>query len=305
MNAKPQLYRTLLFAPGNDERKIAKVGTFGADVVVLDLEDAVADREKVAARSVARAAVQNFDGVTVFIRVNPAGTGLMEDDIASIVVPQLDGIILPKVEDPDALQLIDAAITEAELQHNIQPGAIQLLGLIETAKGLIAVDEIAAAAPSRTLTLCFGQGDFSTDLGIELTHDATEVLYARSRIVLAARAAGLAQPIDGPFLDLKDLEALRTDSERASQLGFQGRITIYPPQVAVVQEVFGRVDQARVQRARTIVKAFESAEADGVASIQVAGEFVDYPIYEREKRVLALVDQDESSPPLEKAGRSS
>lgn len=93
---------------------------------------------------------------------------------------------------------------------------------------------MASLRPRRRapVTFCFGQGDFSTDLGVELSPDATEVLYARSRLVVAARAAGLAQPIDGPFLDLKDLDALRTDSERARQLGFQGRITIYPPQVA-------------------------------------------------------------------------
>lgn len=290
MPATPQLYRSLMFAPGNDERKLAKVATLGADVVVLDLEDAVAVEEKVAAREVARKAVERMTGVTVYIRVNPAETGLMDDDVAAVVVPELSGIMLPKVEDSQQLAAVDVAIAKAERASGIPEGSTKLLGLIETARGFVAVEEIAAAAPSRLVTLCFGQGDFSTDLGIELTHDATEVLYARSRLVIAARAAGLAQPIDGPFLDLKDHDALRRDSERARQIGFQGRITIYPPQVAVVQEVFGRVDDERIARARAIVEAFEAAETSGVASIQVDSEFVDYPIYEREKRVIALAE---------------
>lgn len=281
------LYRSLMFTPGNDERKLAKVTTLGADVVVLDLEDAVADAEKVAARATARAALDGYADATAFIRVNPFDSGLMEDDVAAVVGPGLAGIMLPKVEDPAALPRIDSVITAAERAAGLPDGSTQLLGLIETARGVVAVDDIAAAAPARTVTLCFGQGDFSADLGIALTPDATEVLYARSRLVVAVRAARLAPPIDGPYLDIRDLDGLRSDSQRSRQLGYQGRIAIHPLQVEVIQSVFGHLTEEQRHQARAIVAAFEEAETRGLASIQVEGTFVDYPIYERAKRMLA------------------
>jgi citrate lyase subunit beta / citryl-CoA lyase len=114
------------------------------------------------------------------------------------------------------------------------------------------------------------------------------VLYARSRIVVAARAAGREQPIDGPWLRLRDLEGLRVDSVRARGLGFQGRIAIHPDQVEVLNQAFGAVSEEQVRAAQSVVTAFEDAERQGLASIQVSGQFVDYPIYARAQRVLAL-----------------
>src|SRR5439155_17067546 len=145
-------------------------------------------------------------------------------------------------------------------------------------------------APRRVITLVFGLGDFSTNVGFDLTPDATELLYGRSRVVVAARAARFGPALDGPYLDLQNVEGLRADTLRGRQLGFQGRVAVYPPQVEPVQRAYAELAQDEVERARRVVEAFERAEAAGSALIQVDGRFVDYPIYERARQKLRLAE---------------
>jgi citrate lyase subunit beta/citryl-CoA lyase len=286
-----QPLRSLLFAPGNQPRKLAKVGTFGSDAIVLDLEDAVAEAEKDGARATVRNALPSYDGATVVIvRVNGRATGRLDNDVAAVVREELDAIMIPKVEYPELLPEVDRLLTRLERQHGLDEGRIRLLALIETAKGLVCCEEIALAAPERLQTLIFGLGDFTVDLGIDITSDATELLYARSRVAVAARAAGLPQPLDGPYLDLPNIDGLVEDTLRTRQLGYQGRIVIYPPQVDPVQRAYSHLEPEEVEQARRVVEAFERAEADGSASIQVDGRFVDYPIYRRAQHKLRLYD---------------
>ena len=281
--------RALLFAPGNHPRKLEKVGGFGADAIVLDLEDAVADAEKTAARGAVRGALSTYTGRTaVFVRTNGAGTGRLEDDARAVVCPDLDGIMVPKIERPDTLPEVDRLLEELEREQGLPVGHVRLLPLIETALGLVGCDEIALGAPRRVVTLVFGLGDFSTDLGLDLTADATELLYGRSRVVVAARAARFRPALDGPYLDLQNVEGLRADTLRSRQLGFQGRVVVYPPQVEPVQRAYAELAPDEVERARRVVEAFEQAIRGGSASIQVDGRFVDYPIYERAKQKLRL-----------------
>jgi citrate lyase subunit beta / citryl-CoA lyase len=281
--------RSLLFAPGNHPRKLEKVGTFGADAIVLDLEDAVADAEKAEARGTVRAALPTYGAPTaVFVRVNGAETGRLEDDVRAVVCPHLDGLMIPKVERPETLVELDALLGELEREAGLSEGHVRVLALVETAKGLVRCEEIAFAAPERVLTLVFGLGDFSVEIGVDLTPDATEILYARSRVVVAARAARLRPALDGPYLDLQNAEGLRTDTLRSRQLGFQGRVVVYPPQVEHVHRAYSELSPEDAERAQRVVEAFEEAEAAGSASIQVDGRFVDYPIYARAKEKLRL-----------------
>jgi citrate lyase subunit beta/citryl-CoA lyase len=281
--------RALLFAPGNHARKLKKVGGFAADAIVLDLEDAVADAEKKGARETVRAALPTYTGRTiVFVRANGAETGRLEDDARAVVCPDLDGIMVPKVDGADTLAELDRLLAQLEREAGLPEGHVRLLALIETARGLIRCEEIALAAPARLLTLVFGLGDFSVDIGVDLTEDATELLYGRSRIVVAARAAGLRPALDGPYLDLRNVDGLLADTRRSRQLGFQGRVAVYPPQVEHVQRAYSELTPEEAERARRIVEAFEEAEAAGSASIQVDGRFVDYPIYDRAKQKLRL-----------------
>jgi citrate lyase subunit beta / citryl-CoA lyase len=281
--------RSLLFAPGNHPRKLAKVGTFGSDAIVLDLEDAVADAEKEGARDTVRAALETYDPPgAVFIRVNGAETGRMEEDVDAVVSAHLDGLVVPKVEHAETLADLDRQLERLEGECGLPPGDVRVLALIETARGLVRCEEIALAAPPRVLTLVFGLGDFSVDIGVDLTPDATEILYGRSRVVVAARAAGLRPALDGPYLDLQNVEGLVADTRRSRQLGFQGRVVVYPPQVVHVQRTYSELSPEEAAQAQRVVDAFEAAESEGSASIQVDGRFVDYPIYERAREKLRL-----------------
>jgi citrate lyase subunit beta / citryl-CoA lyase len=283
-----QLLRSLLFVPGSDTRKLGKVESFGSDAVVIDLEDAVADEEKTAARATTRDAIPTFaEGTVVIVRVNGITTGRLEDDIAAVVCERLDAIMVPKVEDAETLAVADRAIGAAEEAAGIPRGTIRVVPLLETSVGVSRCDAILEGVPERVHTIAFGAGDFTTELGIDLTVDATEVAYARSRLVIAARAAGLAAPIDGPWLRLQDLDGLAVDSRRSRGLGFQGRVVVYPPLLQTVLAAYSALDDAEAARQRKIVEDFEEAESRGVASLRVDGIFVDYPIYRMAKdRIL-------------------
>jgi citrate lyase subunit beta / citryl-CoA lyase len=285
------LLRSLLFVPGSDTRKLGKVARFGADAIVIDLEDAVADEEKAGARATTRAAIPDLAGrATLVVRVNGIETGLLDDDVAAIAVEGVDMIMVPKVESADTLAHLDERIADAEEAAGIALGTILVLVLVETARGIADCEAILSGAPARVHTAVFGAGDFSVQLGIDLTPEATEIAYARSRLVVAARAAGLAAPIDGPWLRLEDDEGLEADSRRSRGLGFQGRVTVYPPQVETVLRAYSALSDEEADRQRRVVEAFEEAESRGVASLRVDGRFVDYPIYRLAKDRIERYD---------------
>src|SRR5215467_15998597 len=197
--------RTLLFVPGADERKLAKVGTFGADVIVIDLEDAVADSEKTGARATTRAAVPTYgEDTVVTVRVNGIDTGRLEDDIAAVVCPELAAILVPKIEDTDTLRVADEALARAESEQGMPAGSVGILAIVETPLGIVRCDDILLSAPDRTITAIFGLGDFSVALGVQVTEHGHELLYGRSRVIVAAKAAGMPAPIDGPYLRVED-----------------------------------------------------------------------------------------------------
>jgi citrate lyase subunit beta/citryl-CoA lyase len=283
-----QLLRTLLFAPGNQPRKLAKVGGFGADAVVLDLEDAVPASEKVAARALVAEALPSARGGVICVRVNAVQTDLWRDDITAVVGPTLDALLIPKVESPAALAEVDAEVARHEAERGLPPGAIRLLPQIETARGLRDVEAIAEQAPRRVHTLILGQIDLAADLQIDLTAEATQLLYARSRVVVAARAAGLPPPIYGPYMALQDDEGLRRDTRQIRDLGYAGRVTIYPPHVPAIHATFAGATPEELAAAERVVAAYEAARAAGSAAIQVDGRFVDEPVYQRARQKLRL-----------------
>jgi citrate lyase subunit beta/citryl-CoA lyase len=276
------LMRALLFVPGNDERKLAKAGSVGADVVVIDLEDAVAESEKTAARSVTRQAVASAGGDgAVAVRVNGLDSGRLEDDVAAVTAPGLWGIVVPKVETADTLVVASDEVARAERDQGLAPGKVALLALIETPLGIARCEDILLGrAPKRTVTAMFGVADFSAALGVDITPDGSELFYARSRLIVATRAAQMPAPIDGPYLQLEDSDGLLSDSRRSRALGFQGRVALHPRQIGPIQQAFSELGDDQVAAARRIVEAFERAETGGVASIRVDGRFVDYPVYE-------------------------
>lgn len=282
------IYRTFLFAPGNHPRRVEKAFTLGADAVILDLEDAVAVAEKAATRATVVEALRRPRRCRGYVRVNAMGTEWCYGDLVAVVQSGVDGIILPKVEAADQLKTADWVIGQLERERGLPIGGIALVPIVETALGFTQLDAIARAG-TRVRRIAFGAGDFTLDLGITWSRDETELQPYRTAFVVVSRAAGLEPPIDTVWIDLKDPEGFACSTERAKALGFQGKLCIYPDQVAVVNEAFTPSD-AELSHARRIIAAFADAEAKGLASIQVEGRFVDYPIVYLAQRVLAKAD---------------
>ncbi len=285
-------YRSFLFAPGNHPRKVEKVFDVGADGVILDLEDAVANDEKTATREVIVAALQRPRRNLGYVRVNSFETEFCFGDLEAIVGKGLDGIVLPMVESASQLLAVDWMLANLERKTGLEVGKIDLVPILETGKGIAALPEIAGCG-SRVRRMAFGAGDYSLDMNMEWTLDEVELDGARARMVLASRAADLEPPLDTVWIHIKDLEGLRKSSERAKRMGFQGKMCIYPPQVAVVNEVYSP-GAAEVEHAERVVAAFAEAEKAGSSSIQLDGYFIDYPIVYKAQRILdaAKVIQD-------------
>jgi citrate lyase subunit beta / citryl-CoA lyase len=282
--------RSLLFCPANEPRKVAKLSLSGADAGVLDLEDAVASREKPAARAGVRAALASLRGLLRCVRVNPLETGLGEEDVANAVCPDLDAIVLPKIETVQDLRRFDRLIASAEAANDMPIGHVKAIALIETAAGIRAAGDIAAFS-GRLLRIVLGSGDLGNDLALPtmLGDSSAALAYGRAKLVYDARAAGLSPPLDGPFLNIRDNEGLAADCRTSRSLGYGGRVCVHPDQVSEANRIYAP-DTAEVDFARKAIEAFDAAERRGSASIAVEGVFIDYPIVFKARRIVRLAD---------------
>lgn len=272
-----QALRSMLFTPGNRRDLIEKAIRSGTDAVIVDLEDAVPVDSKVVARD-GLADLPDSD-VPLYVRVNGAETEFLWGDVVAAGRAGVAGIVLPKAEDADLLHRISGALTALELADDREPGGIEIVPLIESAKGVRDADELLAT-DDRVTSVLFGsgeQGDLVADLGCEWTPEGTGLLYARSAVLLAARAAGIAQPMDAVFMDFRNNDALRVECELAKRVGYVGKVAIHPGQVPVIHEVFTPTAE-EVAHQRKIVEAFAAAVASGSASISVDGRMVDYAV---------------------------
>lgn len=270
----------MLFVPGSDARKIAKIPELDTDAVILDLEDSVAVSAKAdARRMVAEHLRASGDGPALWVRVNPADGPYFADDVRAIAGPGLAGVVLPKAQSAADVVRLDELLTAGN-------SAARIVATIETVAGLRAAGAIAGASP-QVDALGFGAGDFSLDTGIDwaLEPDHPLLTAARVELVLASRAAGIGAPHDGAYPRHGDLDGLRAQAAFARSLGFGTKHAIHPGQVAVIREVF-RPSAAAIAHAEKVVRAFEAAEADGRAAISVDGALVDYPVVHRARAVL-------------------
>ena len=223
----------------------------------------------------------------MYVRVNAADTEFCCGDLMAVVRPGLDGIILPKVETPAMLTTIDWVLLQLERQFDLQEGAVDLIPIIETARGLTYLDAILASG-TRVKRVAFGAGDFTLDVNMQWQREEAELSYARARIVTASRAAGLEAPLDTVWVDLQDAGGLEASARAALAYGFQGKMCIHPNQVVTVNRVFTPSGE-EIAFAERVVAAFAKAEAEGVASIQLDGKFIDYPIVYRAQRLLEKI----------------
>lgn len=286
------LIRTALFVPGNRPDRVEKAFKTEADAIIIDLEDAVPLSEKKATRSKVREKVTQFADRMIIVRINPLGSPFIQGDLEEAVVKGVKGIMLPKVERAGDINDINRLLLDVEKKRSLPEGTFLVFPLIESASAVQHIYEIVSTKtkPQRIYTVAFGAADYTLDMGIEMTLEGSELFYARSRISVACKAAGIAPPIDTPFMiDLADIDALVTDAIRAKRLGFQGKLVIHPKQIGPCNQIFSPTAE-EIARAEKIVQAFEKAEVAGMAAIQLEGKFIDYPVVQHSKDILALAD---------------
>jgi citrate lyase beta subunit len=277
--------RSFLFTPGDSHHKINKVAEARPDAVMLDLEDAVAVGQKEQARqTVAQALVEmDFGRAERLVRINGLATEFFAADLGMVTQANVDGIVAPKIESAGQVQQIDQALTAGEGAAGRPAGAIRLFVMIETALGVLNVQEIAQASP-RLEGLLLGAEDLAADMRATRSKAGWEILFARSALVTTAAAYGLAA-IDAVFLDLHDQAGLADDASFAQHLGFTGKFAIHPDQVKTINRVFSPSTE-EIAQAERLVAAFQAHEAAGSGVFALDGRMVDRPILLAAKHLL-------------------
>ena len=285
--------RTALFVPGDRPDRVDKAVNAGADMVIVDLEDAVADSRKEEIRSGVREKVSQYRDKVMMVRVNALDTGFFTDDLKAVVVEGLTAVMVPMVESAEQIRRINDQLLKTEKENGLAMGAVAVMPLVETAKAIQNIYQIVSEKtdPDRLWTVAFGAADYTLTMGIEMTVDAAELNYPRSRITVACRAAEVEPPIESPYMiDIKDISGLAADTKRSKQLGFQGRLCVHPSQVGPCNDIYSPSSEEIAQAGR-IIEAFKEAQAKGLAAIQLDGKFIDPPVVERSKMILQLAER--------------
>ncbi|APH72250.1 HpcH/HpaI aldolase/citrate lyase family protein [Aquibium oceanicum] len=283
--------RSMLFVPGDSERKLEKSLQSGADALIVDLEDSVAPASKEAARKVAAgflSARTRDTGPALYVRVNDFTTGLTDDDLAAVIAARPDGIMLPKSASGHDVTRLSVKLRVHEAEAGLDDGVIRIIPLItETAAGLLAAGTYDASLP-RLVGVTWGAEDLSADVGARTARDAngrfTEVFRLARAMTILAAAKAQTLAIDTVFTDFRDMEGLRTECLEAERDGFSGKLAIHPAQVPVINEAFTPSAEA-IGEAEAIVAAFAGAGDVGVVGI--GGKMYDRPHLRRAERLLA------------------
>ena len=274
-----------LFTPGNRPDLIRKASKYGPDAIVIDLEDAVPISLKAKARDDVRELLPALD-ITAVVRVNSEAEHL-EADLRAVVSKHIHGVILAMADRVDLVERADQLITMLERERGLEPQSVKLFLSIETALGVMRCFELATAA-KRIETVVFGSaedGDLQRNLQCDWSATGTEMLYARSKVLLEARAAQLPFVLDGAFSRIDDEAALRADCTLSKRLGYNGRTVIHPRQVAIAREIYAPKAEEIAYYTR-LISAFEAAEAQGIAAISLEGRLVDYAMYKKAQAFL-------------------
>jgi malyl-CoA/(S)-citramalyl-CoA lyase len=317
MSVPVRLHRSELCVPATSQRMLEKAPGLGADVVMLDLEDAVAPQDKPQARENATAALRELDwsGCTVTLRINGLDTHYAYRDIVDVVEQSgkwLDMVLIPKVSGPGDIHMLDTLLTQIEEAMGIER-QIGIAALIETAPGMLHVDEIAAACPERTEALIFGVADYAASIQSHTAsiggadrnyavltdpdnggaddrdlHWGDQWHYPLSRIAVACRTYGL-RPIDGPFGDFSDPDGYLVAARRASILGFEGKWCIHPSQVELANQVFSP-DEHLVDRTRRIMAAMKEAAESGKGAVSLDGRLIDAASLRMAEHLLTKIE---------------
>ena len=291
MRFKAKPIRSELFVPGNKDDWMRKAPRYGADALILDLEDSVPPEQKPAARqSVARMVDElGQAGQTIVVRVNRLETGLTGADLEAVAGPHLYCILLPKVEGPADVVEVDTLLRHVERQKGLETGRIFIDPALETASGIRQSWEIANASPRIAYMGASGGkgGDTARSIGFQWTPQGMETLFLRSKVLVDVRAAGIPYPMSGGWMDIHDLDGLRAAAGQAKQLGYTGMHLIHPSHVPVVNQVFTPTAE-EVAHYRGLIEAMESQRAQGGAAVTFGGDMVDIAHEETARAMLQM-----------------
>ena len=279
----------MLFIPGNTPNLLMNGDVLGSDSIILDLEDAVSPAEKDAARILVRNALKHlhYKGCEIIVRINPIETDFWQKDLDE-VIPLCPGMIMPtKVSCAKDVQIVSDYIAEVEARHGIEKNTVKLIPLIETAMGVENAFNIASA-DERVAAIFLGGEDLTADLRCKRTKEGREIEYARTRLVVAARAAGV-DVYDTPFTDVNDDEGIVKDATLAKALGFTGKAAISPRHVEVINQVFTPT-MKEIDYAYEVMDAIAEAKAQGKGAIALYGKMIDAPIVTRAERTIAAAE---------------
>jgi len=275
-----------LFTPGNRPDLIAKAPRCQPDAIIVDLEDSVPAALKAKTRQDVAALLPKLD-IPAIVRVN-SETGLLEADLEAVVSPHIQGIFVPMADTVALVQRVDAIVTRLERERGMEPDALKLILIMETALGVYRCFDLVTAA-KRVASVVYGSAenaDLQRDLKCAWSSDGPELMYGRGKVLLECRAAGLPYILDGAYSDINDDEGLRADCVVSRRMGYNGRALVHPRQIAIAREVYAR-SSAETAYYQRMVTAFEDAEAKGLAAIAFEGKLVDYAMYNKAKAEVA------------------
>jgi len=273
-----------LYLPGNSPGMFLNAGLHSPDGIILDLEDSVAPDRKDEARILVRNTLRvvNFYGAERMVRINQGERGL--DDLEMLIPHNVHLVLIPKCENAETVRTVDKRIREIKVGEG-QGETVFLMPIIESAAGVERAMEIATAAES-VVALAIGLEDYTADLGVQRTREGRESLYARNRLVVAAKAAGV-QPIDSVFSDVGDMEGLLQNVVSAKAMGFEGMGCIHPRQIAVIREGFSPSPE-ETEKAKKIVTAYRDALEKGLGVVALGTKMIDPPVVARAEKTITL-----------------
>lgn len=277
-----------MFVPANNRRFIDKAKLLNADIICLDLEDSVPNSEKESARQMIMGTLEErseFKG-EVYVRINPFASGIAQEDLKAVVQKGINGVVIPKVNDPSEVIELSKRMTDLEHERSIKEGTVEMMPSIESAKGLVNGYKIAMASP-RVSALVFGVFDFLFDMGLEYSENGVEYNYARAKVPVDARAAGV-YAIDSIWQKIDDMNGLIKDATAGMKLGYKGKSIIHPSQIEPVHKIFVP-NKEEVEWARKVVDALNDALGKGKGAVRLEGKMIDAVHYKRAKAVLEAV----------------
>tara|TARA_Y100000814_G_scaffold120920_1_gene86636 strand:+ start:2260 stop:3132 length:873 start_codon:yes stop_codon:yes gene_type:complete len=285
-----ELFRSLLFVPGNRSDMLEKASTADTDILTPDMEDSVPDNEKSNARNLISEKLETLSGKgqSIVPRVNALDTGLTFDDIRAVVSSNTYGISIGKIESSWDIKEVSKILSQIESEKSVESGSTKIIAWIESASAIVNVNSIASSS-NRMLGIAFGGEDFTNDMGIQRSDTGIEILYPRSVVAVAAKAAGITA-IDTPYVNFRDNDGLEQEIKSVLPLGFKAKFAIHPGQLQSINNLFSPSEEA-IEYAQKVIEVFEEAERNGSGATSLDGKMIDVPVVKRARNLLELANR--------------